>query len=205
MESVILELKNFNYGVKVTDVAKVLGKMMNLHGSNWNHLYAVFSLPQPQVRSVTIYAKLRNLNYFHMIRMTPGVVTEGKGKIAFKFNNRKIRGTLLLKDEYREEIIDLDETCKEFHFVAAFPRGRFDLKDLLIRLDKHFKRGLPMIYSISISKNKFHVAFKREMALKYFLNLDGFRRDGMRSESMFCVKKGILMRNDLLRIVRLDW
>lgn len=205
MDSVVLELKNFNYGTKVTDVTSVLGRMMNLYGSNWNSLYAVFSMPCIQVRSVTIYVKLRNIKYFHLIRMTPGVVTEGKGKIAFKYNNRKIRGTLLHQNEYREEIIDLSETCKEFHFVAALPRGRLDLKDLLMRLERYYKHKLDMIYSISISKNKFHVAFKRESALRNFLGLDYNRRDVTRSESMFCVKRGILMRSDLMAIVKLDW
>lgn len=156
MDSIVLELKNFNYGTKVTDVARVLGGMMNLHGNDWNSLYAVFAMPCVQVRSVKIYVKLRNVKYFHMIRMTPGVVTEGKGKIAFKFNNRKIRGTLLHYNEYSEEIIDLSETCKEFHFVAALPRGRLDLKDLLIRLERYYKHGPDMIYSFSISRNKFH-------------------------------------------------
>lgn len=205
MESIVLELKNFGYGTKVTDVARVLGRMMNLHGKKWNSLYAIFAKPSLHVRSVTIYVKLRNVKYFHLIQSTPGVVTEGKGRIAFKFNNRKIRGTLLHHSEYREEIIDLSETCKEFHFVAALPRGSLDLKDLLIRLERYYSHGLDMIYSVSISKNKFYVAFKREFALRNFLELDYNRRDVVRSDSMFCVKRGILMRSDLISIVRLNW
>lgn len=207
MDCVILELRNFNFGTKVTGVARALGNMLNLHGGDWNSISGIFARPRVEVRSVTIYVKLQHLSYYGRLRQTRGVVAEADGSIYFKFNNRKIRGSLLR--EFTENILQLSETCKDYHLVAALPRARADLKDLLIALERHFSHGLDLIYSITVCKRKFYIAFKRETALEEFLTNYYFRRISARSENLFRIQKGPLISHELTTIVemacRTDW
>jgi hypothetical protein len=94
-----------------------------------------------------------------------------------------VKGSLLDEKCFALRIIRYDDLEVKLYNVAWMRRGYKDVKDVIIRLERHFSNYLENIDYVTVSKMKFFVAFDHPKFLKEFLNDEYFKVRAKESET----------------------
>lgn len=171
----MLLLKNFHITTTVTDLARLLGSLLKLRGPrDWNSLYAIIKQAHFTPRSCSFVIKIRDLSYFARLISSDYVRVNETGVISLTYRERAIRGCRLDDSSFSLRIKHVTDVDFEGFYVASMKRSYKDIKDVIIRLERHFGDSLHHVASISVSKSKFFIEFLSEEKLSEFFTNEYF-------------------------------
>lgn len=188
VKPVVVLLKNFHILTRVTDVVRLLGSLLGLHGKKWNSIYCVSKLKHDTPRTCSFIVKLRDITYWHSLKHATHVDFDSRnGIIRFRYRNRSIRGARLMEGTYKLAAGRVEDSDDRNIFAASVRRSDKDMLDMVIRLENHFGHALDYICALSVSPKKFYIEVLSGDVLYDFLQNEYFLGSSKLSDTFISI------------------